>query len=155
MRRKSVLLELTPDGLRVNIFDRSHKPIFEPDSAEFTPYGAWVLSTLAWEIARYQTFKIEIEGHTEAKPAPVAEARGKWELSTDRANAARRKLVSSGVAPGQFFKVSGFADTQPMPGTMPVAEVNRRVTVLLKVQSPSPGQSTTASVTDTNEPATE
>jgi chemotaxis protein MotB len=133
---KSVLLEMTPEGLRITIFDHSQKPIFERDSDAFTSYGAWVFSTLAWEISRYQTFKIELEGHTERKPQPPPGQRGPWELTTDRANAARRKLIESGVVPRQVFKVSGYADTQPMPHTPPAAEVNRRVTVMLKLRNP-------------------
>jgi chemotaxis protein MotB len=134
--QKSIQMELTPEGLRINVFDRSQKPIFEKDSDAFTSYGAWVFSTLAWEISRYQTFKIELEGHTEASPTTGREARGKWELSADRANSARRKLIQSGVTPVQVFKVSGFADTQPMKGMPPADEVNRRVTVLLKLDDP-------------------
>src|ERR1044071_7500215 len=59
--QKSVQVEMTHEGLRIDVFDRSHKPIFEPDSDTFTPYGAWVFSTLAWEISRYDTFRIELE----------------------------------------------------------------------------------------------
>ena len=125
--QSSVKIDLTPDGLNINVFDRSHKPIFNPDTAEFTAYGAWVFNTLAWEIARYTTFRIELEGHTAAeigsqtpdaanqKPEagpPAASlfqplAAGAWELSTERANAARRKLVQSGVGVRQICKVSG------------------------------------------------
>ncbi|HXT11661.1 MAG TPA: flagellar motor protein MotB [Candidatus Angelobacter sp.] len=131
----SVKIELTPDGLRINIFDRSHKPIFEPDTDTFTSYGSWVFSTLAWEIARYRTFKIELEGHTETQSDETGrEALSKWELSTERANAARRKVVQSGVNEHQICKVSGFADTDPMPGYPPDAEINRRVTVMLKLK---------------------
>jgi chemotaxis protein MotB len=134
--QQSVQLELTPEGLRINVFDRSHKPIFEPDKDVFTTYGAWVFSTLAWEISRYQTFKLELEGHTEASSQSGREANSNWELSSERANAARRKLVQNGVLPEQVFKVSGFADTQPMNNTAPASEVNRRVTVLLKLVNP-------------------
>ena len=133
--QNSVLLELTPDGLRINVFDRSQKPIFEAGTDAFTSYGSWVFSTLAWEISRYQTFRIELEGHTELNNETGRETHSKWELSADRANAARRKLLQNGVATQQIYKVSGFADTQPMAHTAPTAEVNRRVTVLLKVQN--------------------
>jgi chemotaxis protein MotB len=130
----SVKIEVTPDGLRINIFDRSHKPIFEPDTDTFTQYGSWVFSTLAWEISRYKTFKIELEGHTETELQPGRESGSKWELSTERANAARRKVVQSGVDDGQICKVSGYADTAPMPDFPPEAEINRRVTVMLKLK---------------------
>jgi chemotaxis protein MotB len=133
----SIKMEMTPDGLRINVFDRSHKPIFEPGTDTFTSYGSWVFSTLAWEISRYQTFKIELEGHTEVTAQASPEGRGKWELSADRANAARRKLLQNGVLSGQIFKVAGLADTQPLPSLDPTAEGNRRVTVLLKVENPN------------------
>src|SRR5690349_1696001 len=130
---KSVQLDLTSDGLRINVFDRSNKPIFEPDSDVFTSYGAWVFSTLAWEISRYTSFKIELQGHTESH-VEGSEAHNKWDLSTERANAARRKLVQNGVAAAQLFKVSGYADTAPMPEFPSTSEVNRRVTVLLRLK---------------------
>lgn len=134
---KSVELQVTSDGLRINVFDRSRKPIFEAETDVFTTYGGWVFSTLAWEISRYRSFKIELEGHTESKTPPpeqTAEKRGKWELSTDRANAARRMLASHGVDPRQLWRVSGFADTVPMPELPPHDEANRRVTVLLRLR---------------------
>ena len=141
---QSVQIELTPDGVRINIFDRSQKPVFEPGTDKFTDYGSWVFSTLAWEIARFHTFRIELEGHTETRAETDAETLNKWDLSTERANAARRKLIASGVASEQVFKVSGFADTQPMPGLASNLEANRRVTVLLKVENmdaPAPAAS--------------
>jgi chemotaxis protein MotB len=130
----SVRIDLTPEGLNINIFDRAQKPIFHPNTAEFTDYGSWVFSTLAWEISRYTTFHIEVEGHTEAKSETGGEDHGKWELSADRANAARRIFMDNGVADKQIFKVSGFADTSPMAGYEPDNEINRRVTVLLKLK---------------------
>lgn len=129
----SVKIDLTPEGLNINIFDRAHKPIFNPNTAVFTDYGAWVFSTLAWEISRYTTFHVELEGHTESKLETGGVDHGKWDLSTERANAARRKLADNGVADAQIFKVSGFADTVPMPDYAPTNEINRRVTVLLKL----------------------
>jgi len=131
---QSVQIELTPDGVRINIFDRSHKPVFEPGTDQFTTYGDWVFSTLAWEIARFHAFRIELEGHTETRPDNDPESLNKWDLSTERANAARRKLIASGLTAEQVFKVSGFADTQPLAGLVSTNESNRRVTVLLKVE---------------------
>jgi chemotaxis protein MotB len=135
--QNSVKLDMTSDGLSINVFDRSHKPIFESDTARFTPYGAWVFSTLAWEIGRYPTFTVELAGHTERGHNLVREDYGDWELSSDRANAARRKLLQQGVAAGQIYKVSGVGDTQPLESTRPGDEINRRVSVQLKVQEGS------------------
>jgi chemotaxis protein MotB len=149
---QSVQIALTPDGVRINIFDHSQKPVFEPGTDKFTDYGGWVFSTLAWEIARYKTFHIELEGHTEARAGSDAESLNKWDLSTERANAARRKLIESGVESGQVFKVSGFADTQPMPGLAPTLESNRRVTVLLKVEMPDQSVPPDGTAPDQNPP---
>jgi len=131
--QSSVKINLTPEGLCINIFDRARKPIFKPNSDVFTEYGAWVFSTLAWEISRYTTFRIEIQGHTEAGAETGRADYGKWELSADRANAVRRKLVQNGVADFQVCKVSGYADVAPMPDYAPTDEINRRVTVMLKL----------------------
>ena len=132
---QSVQIELTPDGVRINIFDHTHKPVFEPGTSKFTDFGSWVFSTLAWEIARFHTFRVELEGHTETQPDTNSESLNKWDLSTERSLAARSKLIASGVATEQVFKVSGFADTQPLSGMATTNEFNRRVTVLLKVES--------------------
>jgi chemotaxis protein MotB len=134
-QESSVKLELTPEGLLINVFDRSHKPIFEPQSTRFTPYGDWVFSTLAWEISRYHGFTIELSGHTESGNSPIGPDYGDWEISTDRANAVRRKLLEHGVNSGQITKVAGFGDTVPMREYDSTNEVNRRVSVLLNMQA--------------------
>ena len=131
----SIKLDLTPDGLSINVFDRSHKPIFEPQSTKFTTYGDWVFSTLAWEISRYSNFSIELEGHTESGHAAMREDYGDWEISADRANAVRRKLQEHGVPEQQVRKVAGYGATRPMPNEDAGNEINRRVTVLLNVKS--------------------
>lgn len=130
----AVRIEMTPEGLRINIFDRSRRPIFEPDNTTFTQYGGWVFSTMAWVVARYQTFVVELEGHTEAGTKPVRPDYTPWELSADRANATRRKLLQHGVAEDQIFKVAGYGETQPMTGVPPADDTNRRVTVLLRIR---------------------
>jgi chemotaxis protein MotB len=130
---ETVQFVLTPDGLRINIFDRSRKPIFEAGSATFTEYGSWVLSTLAWQISRYNSFTLELEGHTERGFQPVKFNYGSWELSADRANAGRRKLLEHGVLNAQVKKVAGFGDTVPLPDTEPDSPMNRRIALLLRV----------------------
>lgn len=129
----TVELQLNPEGLRISVFDRASKPVFEPDQDKLTPYGQWVFSTLAWEISRYHSFAVELEGHTERTDTPIGEDDHKWELSANRANATRRMLLKHGVASGQVRKVAGFADTLPMANHPPESEVNRRVAVLLRV----------------------
>jgi chemotaxis protein MotB len=130
----AIKIDVTTEGLSINVFDRSQKPIFNPGTDVFTDYGTWVFNTLAWEIARYSRFRIELEGHTETTDGTTAESLQKWELSTERANAARRRITTGGVSAAQICKVSGFADTIPMPETDPTDEVNRRVTVQVKIR---------------------
>lgn len=132
--QKTTKLDLTPEGLQISIFDRSRRPIFRDQSAEFTTYGDWVMSTLAWQISLYSSFTVEIEGHTESGHPPVRANYGDWEISSDRAGAARRKLIEHGVASGQIRKVAGYGDTIPMANTQPEDESNRRITVMLKVR---------------------
>jgi chemotaxis protein MotB len=132
---ESVQFNLTPEGLRINIFDRARKPIFEANSDKLTDYGTWILTTLAWEIARYETFMVEIEGHTEKNFPNISPLYGKWELSTDRANAGRRKLIEYGVKAQQVRKVAGFGDTNPLPGFLPDHPNNRRITLLLRIHT--------------------
>jgi chemotaxis protein MotB len=130
---ETVRLEMNNEGLRISIFDLNRKPVFDRDSPRFTEYGRWVFSTLAWQVARYPSFRVELEGHTERGFKAVREDYGAWELTTERANTARRSLLEHGVKAAQIRKVSGFADTQPMPRYEPEYEINRRVSLMLRV----------------------
>lgn len=131
-----VKMELTPEGLRITVFDLARRPIFGSDSPNFTEYGKWVFSSLAWEVARYTNhFQVELEGHTEQGHAPKDPAYGNWEISADRANSARRLLIDTGVTERQIRKVAGFADTKPMANHDSTDERNRRVAVLLKIKN--------------------
>ena len=78
-------------------------------------------------------FRLSISGHTSATRLPTQAGYGPWELSSDRALVARRKIIQSGVADEQVREVHGFGDTVPMPGIAPTDEKNRRVSVLLRV----------------------
>ena len=131
-----VKMDLSPEGLRISIYDRGRKPVFNEDSDKFTDYGNWIFSTLAWDIARYSGFNIELEGHTERKHdvASGKEEVDKWSLSSERANAGRQALTKHGVKSTQIRKVAGYADTEPLSGTAPEDERNRRVTVMLKLR---------------------
>jgi len=131
----SVKIELTGDGLSISVFDRTHKPIFKPGGAQFTEYGNWVFSTLAWEISRYKAFHLDLEGHTGQGSTLVRADYDQWELSADRANAARRVLLSHGVSSEQVRRVSGYGDTMPMADSNPDDEINNRVTVLLGIKA--------------------
>jgi chemotaxis protein MotB len=123
-----------PDGVRISIFDKAQRPIFQTDSAQFTDFGRWVVSTVAWQVSRYtNTLRVELEGHTEKNDNPKKPDYGEWEVTTDRAQITRRLMETHGVAESQIFKVAGFADTQPLNGLPATDPLNRRVAVLLKI----------------------
>ncbi|HUI06948.1 MAG TPA: flagellar motor protein MotB [Verrucomicrobiae bacterium] len=130
-KNQSIMLEFTEKGLNVNVLNRMQKPVFQTGSSQFTDYGHWVFSTLAWEIARYKRFLLEIEGHSPKGEMPLNTSFDDWDLTADRANAARRLLVTSGVSPAQIRLVSGYGDTHPLDPARPTDEINNRVTVLL------------------------
>jgi chemotaxis protein MotB len=139
LANKPIDVQVTSDGLRITLFDRAKRPLFIGDTAEFTPWGKFVMQNLAWNIDHHK-FRVTIDGHTRARilPAkPVAEQPDytDWELSSDRANAARRSLVRYAVEPGLIERVTGYADTKPVAGEAPTAEANQRVTLSLTLNA--------------------
>jgi chemotaxis protein MotB len=128
---QSVVLEFTEKGLNISVLNRTHKPVFSKGTSEFTDYGRWVFSTLAWEIARYKRFFVEIEGHSPHGEKAVEFDHDAWDLTADRANVARRLLVHNGVSPDLVRLVAGYGDTKPVPNAAPTDDINSRVTILL------------------------
>jgi chemotaxis protein MotB len=129
---KPIDIQVTSDGLRVTLFDHPSKPIFKPNSADFTEWGQFLMENLAWMIERNK-FHVIVDGHTRAGVAYPRTDYGAWELSTECAHAARRSLTYFAVAPSQIERVSGYADTQPLPGLAPDAETNQRITLSLSM----------------------
>jgi len=128
--QKPLDIQVTSDGLRVTLFDRSKQPLFKEDGVEFTDWGIHLMQSMAWLIDRHH-FHVTIDGHTRqglTLPKPEYSA---WELSSDRANAARRKLVYYAVEPELIERVTGYADTKPLPNEKPTAESNQRITLSL------------------------
>lgn len=126
-------VEVTSDGLRVTLFDRPDRPIFVDDSIEFTEWGRFAIQNLAWMIDRHR-FRVTIDGHThwhDANDAEAAEGYGAWELSADRANAARRRLVFFAVEPDLISRVTGYADTRPLADKTRDDASNDRITLSL------------------------
>lgn len=136
LKDKPIDIQVTSDGLRITLFDRPSKPLFEENTAEFTEWGRFVIQSLAWMIDR-QKFMVMIDGHTrKGLNLPKADY-GAWELSADRANAARRALTYYAVDPALISRVTGYSDTRPVPLEAPEAESNQRVTLSLSVNRPS------------------
>lgn len=130
---KPIDIQVTSDGLRVTLYDRARRPLFVENTAEFTEWGKFVMQSLAWLIDRHQ-FRVVIEGHTReglVMPKPEYTA---WELSADRANASRRALTFYAVDNSLIERVTGFADTRPIPFQPPTSEANQRVTLSLTMR---------------------
>lgn len=128
--QKPIDVQVTSDGLRLTLFDRAKRPLFDGESAELTEWGRFVMQSIAWTIDRHQ-FRVTIDGHTKAGLALKQEDYGMWELSSDRANAARRLLVYYAVDPKLIDRVTGYADTRPLEGQAPAADSNQRITLSL------------------------
>ena len=125
-------VQVTSDGLRIVLYDRARRALFEDRTARLTAWGDFVLQSLAWMIERHG-FRVIVEGHARSGLGFEQADYSSWELSADRANAARRALVRYAVDPGLIERVTGYADTRPMPGLDPEAEANQRVTLSLRV----------------------
>jgi chemotaxis protein MotB len=140
LEKKPIDIQITSDGLRVTLFDRSQQPLFNGSTAAFTSWGKFVMQNLAWLIDRHG-FRVTIDGHTRAQlPLPRADYTG-WELSADRANTARRILVYYAVAPEMIERVSGYSDTRPLEGEPANSESNQRITLSLTLSAKSHGDS--------------
>ena len=131
---KPIEIQVTSDGLRVSLFDRGKRQIFERDSTAFTEWGEFVMQNLAWAIDRHH-FRVTIDGHTRVRENVLREDYSGWELSADRANAARRSLVHYAVEPALIERVTGYGDTRPLPDGPGSSEGNERVTLSLTLDA--------------------
>lgn len=132
LQEKPIDIQVTSDGMRITLFDRARKPLFKEATSEFTPWGDFVMQSLSWLIDRHR-FNVVIEGHTRQGLVLPNPDYGAWELSSDRANAARRSLMHYAAGGGSIERVTGYADTRPVPFQSPESESNQRVTLSLSL----------------------
>jgi chemotaxis protein MotB len=126
-----IRLEMTPDGLRIQIIDENQRPMFDSGSAEVKPYMRELLREIGTVLAEVP-MRLTLEGHTDAKPFGAGE-RGysNWELSSDRANASRRELVAAGLPEQRVLRVQGLASSLPLERDDPGAAANRRISIIV------------------------
>jgi chemotaxis protein MotB len=124
-----LLLERTPEGLRIHIVDQERTPMFALGSSQLAPQANELLRLVAGVIANVPN-RISVSGHTDGLPLSRANY-SNWELSADRANAARRVLVMSRIPEERILRVLGLADRQPLVPETPNAPSNRRISILL------------------------
>ncbi|GIX36070.1 MAG: hypothetical protein KatS3mg126_1849 [Lysobacteraceae bacterium] len=126
-----LLLDLTSEGLRIQVVDQESRPMFDQGRTQLKPYAAEILRELAKLINATEN-KISISGHTDATAFVGGEAGySNWELSNDRANAARRALVAGGLDPKRVMRVVGLADTVPLDRENPENPQNRRISIVV------------------------
>ncbi len=132
---ENITVEQTPDGLKIDLMDSDKYPMYEGNTPNLTEHGQMILSRMVGIIKRIPNY-ITITGHTDASPAEAGrEQYSNWELSADRANAARRFLVKSGIESEQPKKIVGLADKDLIMPSEPRNPRNRRISILLMKNS--------------------
>jgi chemotaxis protein MotB len=124
-------MTVTNEGLRIELTESAAGTFFESGSSQISPEGRALLILLAQELGKLPN-KIAFEGHTDAKPYAKAGNYGNWELSADRANAARRLMQQQGIAEGQVTQVRGFADQRLRKPDNPLDPSNRRISLIVQ-----------------------
>ena len=134
-------ITVTREGLRIELLENSTGLFFDVGSAKLKPETVKLLKLVAIEVGHLKN-KVMIEGYTDARPY-VNPDYTNWELSADRANAARRILEQNGVGKGQIVQVRGFADRNLKHPEKPLDFGNRRVSILVATTEPKPSDTIT------------
>ena len=128
--KDQLLIDITDEGLRIQIVDRSGRPMFDSGRAELKYYSQDILFELAKTLGSVNN-KLSITGHTDSTPFSGRPGYTNWELSADRANTARRALVAGGVRQQQIARVVGLSDSVLFDNEDPNAPVNRRISIIV------------------------
>lgn len=131
---RQLIIEQTPEGLRIQLVDEEGRPMFNPGSVQPNERAVVLLRAVA-EIAEQLPNRMAISGHTDAGPAPSADYTN-WELSADRANAARSIIQESGLTDDRIAEVTGRAGSEPLYPDDPYMAGNRRISILLLREAP-------------------
>ena len=126
-----IRLDMTREGLRIQIVDENNRPMFDSGSAVVKPYMRELLQELGNVLSEVPN-RLTLEGHTDSQPFSAGE-RGysNWELSADRANASRRELVAGGLPDARVLRVQGLASSKLLDVKDPKAQVNRRISIIV------------------------
>ena len=128
--KDQLLLDITPEGLRIQLVDQRDRPMFDLGRDELRNYAESILMELA-EVINEVDNPISITGHTDAVAFADPEDYDNWELSADRANSARRALVRGGIQSGRVAQVTGLADTVLFDRDNPENPINRRISIVV------------------------
>lgn len=128
--KDQLLIDITPEGLRIQIVDKANRPMFDSGKADLKYYTVDILFELA-KFIREMPNRVSITGHTDGAPFVGRDDYSNWELSSDRANAARRALVDGSMAQAQIGRVVGLADSTLFDKTNPYNPINRRISIIV------------------------
>ncbi|MGH8156084.1 MAG: flagellar motor protein MotB, partial [Rhodanobacteraceae bacterium] len=128
--KDQLLLDITPEGLRIQIVDKLNRPMFDLGRARLKDYTSAILEELAKFINKVPN-RITISGHTDDAPYSNDHGYSNWELSADRANAARRALVAGGLDEDKIAEVVGLAAVVPLDKADPRDPINRRISIIV------------------------
>ncbi len=124
-------MTVTNEGLRIELTESATGTFFDSGSSKMSTDGTDLLTALAQELGKLPN-RIALEGHTDSKPYAQGSNYGNWELSADRANAARRIMVEHGLSPDQITQVRGFADRRLRQKNDPLDPSNRRISLIVQ-----------------------
>ena len=129
--KSQIRLDMTRDGLRIQIVDEQNRPMFDSGSAVVKPYMRELLREIGAVLAEVPN-RLTLEGHTDAQPFGAGE-RGysNWELSSDRANASRRELIAGGLPEDRTLRVQGLASSVLFDPKDSQGAVNRRISIIV------------------------
>ena len=129
--RKQILIDLTPEGLRIQIVDEQNRPMFATGSTTMAGFARDLLREIG-VILNDVPNRVSMSGHTDATPYSSGD-RGysNWELSADRANAARREMVNGGMQDTKVLRVVGLSSAVGFPGAAPLDALNRRISIIV------------------------
>ena len=131
----NLIIERTPEGLRIQIVDQENKPMFPLGGSQMYDKTRQLIGLVAQVIKKLPN-KIAIAGHTDATPYRPGATFTNWELSADRANASRRELEKHGISTDRLFRVAGKAATDLLVPDEPQSARNRRISILLLREVP-------------------
>jgi len=129
--KNHIEMTVTNEGLRIELSESAAGTFFDSGSPRLNSDGIELLIALAQELGKLPN-KLSIEGHTDSKPYGKSGNYGNWELSTDRANAARRLMQVKGIGADQITQVRGFADQRLRKPDSPVDPANRRISLIVQ-----------------------
>jgi len=132
--KDQLLLDLTPEGLRIQIVDKQNRPMFDLGGATLKPYTRDILHELA-NYLNHVSNRISLTGHTDTTAYTALHGYGNWELSADRANAARRALIDGGMAEGKVTRVVGLASSVLFDKQNPQNPINRRISIVVMTRA--------------------